>query len=58
MVGAISQQEQCEQAARDWLLSHDMPVEEIVFTAHREGWQFPKPKHFRYVGFIVPPKRW
>jgi 4-amino-4-deoxy-L-arabinose transferase-like glycosyltransferase len=58
MVGALSQQEQCEQEARDWLLSHDMPIEEIVFTAHRQGWQFPKPKHFRYVGFIVSPKRW
>jgi hypothetical protein len=56
VAGASELQEGCEQDARAWLTSHQLPIDEIVFVAHREGWKFPDPKHYRYVGFIVAPK--
>ena len=47
VIGASELQERCEQDARAWLASHDLPVEEVAFLAHRAGWQFPDPKRYR-----------
>ncbi|MFM7759957.1 MAG: hypothetical protein ACKO6R_03710, partial [Burkholderiaceae bacterium] len=56
VAGASELQESCEQDAREWLTSHELPIDEVEFVAHRSGWTFPDPKRYRYVGFMVAPK--